>query len=75
MFSSNGIISGLHLSSRGMQITIQKGPNDQLKRLVNSDTVEYPRNKVNFRERKHTELPTSLFKANCVTANVSMIII
>ena len=75
MFSSNGIISGIHLSSRGMQITIQKGPNDQLKRLVNSDTAEFPWNKVNFRERKHTEPPTSLFKATCVTSNVSMIII
>ena len=75
MSSSNGIISGIHLSSRGMQITIQKGPNDQLKRLVNSDTAEFPWNKVDLRERKHNELPTSLFKATCVTSNVSIIII
>ena len=52
-----------------MQITIHKGPNDQTKRMVNSDAEHFQWNKADCRPKRNNERPIFPSKRTSVISN------
>ena len=58
-------------TSSGMQITIRKGQDDQIERVVNSDNSKLQWNRVNFGDKRYIKLQCPHCETVCVTFNVS----